>query len=61
MLTSVDRDDIPDGGSGHFAETVKALKVRKLWNCSNLVTVYYETLMRFILTYSNTRNANLRL
>lgn len=27
VLTSVDRDDIPDGGSGHFAETVKALKV----------------------------------
>lgn len=26
VLTSVDRDDIPDGGSGHFAETVKALK-----------------------------------
>lgn len=27
VLTSVDRDDLPDGGSGHFAETVKALKV----------------------------------
>lgn len=27
VLTSVDRDDIPDGGSGHFAETVIALKV----------------------------------
>lgn len=27
VLTSVDRDDIPDGGSGHFAETVKAMKV----------------------------------
>ncbi|XP_047177811.1 lipoyl synthase 1, chloroplastic-like [Vigna umbellata] len=26
VLTSVDRDDIPDGGSGHFARTVKALK-----------------------------------
>ncbi|XP_047974389.1 lipoyl synthase, chloroplastic-like isoform X2 [Salvia hispanica] len=26
VLTSVDRDDIPDGGSGHFAETVKAMK-----------------------------------
>lgn len=30
VLTSVDRDDIPDGGSGHFAETVKALKVKFL-------------------------------
>lgn len=27
VLTSVDRDDIPDGGSGHFAQTVKSLKV----------------------------------
>lgn len=27
VLTSVDRDDLPDGGSGHFAETVKAIKV----------------------------------
>lgn len=27
VLTSVDRDDLPDGGSGHFAETVKTMKV----------------------------------
>ncbi|XP_042211475.1 lipoyl synthase, mitochondrial-like [Homarus americanus] len=26
VLTSVDRDDIPDGGSSHFAETVNELK-----------------------------------
>lgn len=29
VLTSVDRDDIPDGGSGHFAETVQAIKARR--------------------------------
>ncbi|XP_074564622.1 lipoyl synthase 1, chloroplastic-like [Curcuma longa] len=29
VLTSVDRDDLPDGGSGHFAETVKCLKKLK--------------------------------
>ncbi|KAG9439598.1 hypothetical protein H6P81_019763 [Aristolochia fimbriata] len=29
VLTSVDRDDLPDGGSGHFADTVKALKSMK--------------------------------
>ncbi|MCL4125855.1 UNVERIFIED_CONTAM: hypothetical protein GTU68_009827 [Idotea baltica] len=28
VLTSVDRDDIPDGGSSHFAQTVKELKAR---------------------------------
>ncbi|KAI3890650.1 hypothetical protein MKW92_014176 [Papaver armeniacum] len=29
VLTSVDRDDLPDGGSGHFAKTVKAMKKLK--------------------------------
>lgn len=27
VITSVDRDDLPDGGSGHFAETVKQVKI----------------------------------
>jgi lipoyl synthase len=26
VLTSVDRDDLPDGGAAHFAETIRALK-----------------------------------
>ncbi|KAK9682264.1 hypothetical protein RND81_10G061400 [Saponaria officinalis] len=29
VLTSVDRDDLPDGGSSHFAQTVKAMKELK--------------------------------
>ncbi len=29
VLTSVDRDDIPDGGSGHFATTVELIKHKK--------------------------------
>mmetsp|Transcript_13880 Transcript_13880/g.20325 ORF Transcript_13880/g.20325 Transcript_13880/m.20325 type:complete len:433 (-) Transcript_13880:31-1329(-) len=29
VLTSVDRDDIPDGGSGHFAATVELIKHQK--------------------------------
>lgn len=29
VLTSVDRDDLPDGGSEHFAETVRQLKKKK--------------------------------
>jgi lipoyl synthase len=28
VLTSVDRDDLPDGGAGHFARTVRAIKTR---------------------------------
>jgi len=26
VLTSVDRDDLPDGGAGHFAKTIRAIK-----------------------------------
>ena len=29
VITSVDRDDIPDQGSNHFAETVKRIKEKK--------------------------------
>ncbi|KAL8442733.1 hypothetical protein Emed_007188 [Eimeria media] len=29
VLTSVDRDDLPDGGAGHFAETVRRIKELK--------------------------------
>lgn len=29
VLTSVDRDDIPDGGAGHFATTVELMKHKK--------------------------------
>lgn len=29
VLTSVDRDDLPDGGAGHFAQTVGLIKFRK--------------------------------
>lgn len=28
VLTSVDRDDLPDGGAAHFAATIRALKAR---------------------------------
>ena len=28
VLTSVDRDDLPDGGAGHFAQTVREIKAR---------------------------------
>lgn len=28
VVTSVDRDDLPDGGAGHFAQTARAIKER---------------------------------
>ena len=33
VVTSVDRDDVPDRGAGHFAATIRALKA-KLPDCS---------------------------
>lgn len=29
VLTSVDRDDLPDGGAAHFAETIRRIKAKK--------------------------------
>src|SRR3990170_4099822 len=29
VLTSVDRDDLPDGGAGHFARTIREIKARR--------------------------------
>lgn len=28
VITSVDRDDLPDGGAGHFAKTIRAIKAK---------------------------------
>src|SRR3954447_1957261 len=28
VVTSVDRDDLPDGGAGHFAEVIRAIRAR---------------------------------
>src|ERR1700682_4325701 len=28
VVTSVDRDDLPDGGAGHFAAVIRAIRVR---------------------------------
>ena len=28
VVTSVDRDDVPDRGAGHFAATIRALKAK---------------------------------
>jgi lipoyl synthase len=28
VITSVDRDDLPDGGAGHFAQTIRAIRAR---------------------------------
>ena len=47
VLTSVDRDDLPDGGSGHSAQTVLALKVYPLLTSGELVTLCTSTMLNF--------------
>lgn len=41
VLTSVDRDDLPDGGSGHFAQTVKAMKVGGTF-CGIIINHFFQ-------------------
>lgn len=41
VMTSVDRDDLPDGGAAHFTETVQKLKqkyVCQARHCSMLIS-----------------------
>ncbi|HEY7368388.1 MAG TPA: lipoyl synthase, partial [Thermoanaerobaculia bacterium] len=33
VVTSVNRDDLPDGGAGHFADTIRAIR-RRLAGCT---------------------------
>ena len=33
VLTSVNRDDLPDGGAQHYANTVKAIKAKNKKHC----------------------------
>ena len=47
VLTSVDRDDLLDGGSGHSAQTVLALKVYPLLTSGELVTLCTSTMLNF--------------
>ena len=35
VITSVDRDDLPDGGAGHFVKVIKAL-ADETWRLSDL-------------------------
>lgn len=46
VLTSVDRDDLPDGGASHFASTVKELKARKPSLLVECLTPDFQVLAR---------------
>ena len=38
VVTSVDRDDLPDGGARHFAETIRAIRARCLQTTIEVLT-----------------------
>jgi lipoic acid synthetase len=38
VVTSVDRDDLPDGGAAHFAKTIAAIRARCVWTTIEVLT-----------------------
>jgi lipoic acid synthetase len=38
VITSVDRDDLPDGGANHFAQVIRAIRARTPWTTIEVLT-----------------------
>ena len=50
VITSVDRDDLPDGGAGHFAAAVRAIKARSPSTAVEALTPDFQGVMRDVAT-----------
>jgi lipoic acid synthetase len=50
VLTSVDRDDLPDGGAAHFAATVRAIKALRPATAVEALTPDFQGLLRDVET-----------
>ncbi|MCP5472855.1 MAG: lipoyl synthase [Sinobacteraceae bacterium] len=50
VLTSVDRDDLPDGGAAHFAATVRAIKARCPQTAVEALTPDFSGMLRDVET-----------
>lgn len=50
VLTSVNRDDLPDGGAAHFAAAVRAIKVRSPSTAVEALTPDFQGVMRDVET-----------
>ncbi len=50
VLTSVDRDDLPDGGAAHFAATVRAIKSRCPSTAVEALTPDFQGMLRDVET-----------
>jgi lipoyl synthase len=50
VLTSVDRDDLPDGGAGHYAACVRAIKTLKPATAVEALTPDFQGVLRDVET-----------
>jgi lipoic acid synthetase len=50
VLTSVDRDDLPDGGSGHYAAAIRAIKRRNPDTAVEALTPDFQGVMHDVRT-----------
>jgi lipoyl synthase len=50
VLTSVDRDDLPDGGAGHYAACVRAIKTRNPRTAVEALTPDFQGVLRDVET-----------
>src|ERR1700741_4312507 len=50
VLTSVDRDDLPDGGAGHYAACVHAIKQRTPQTAVEALTPDFQGMLRDVAT-----------
>jgi lipoyl synthase len=50
VLTSVDRDDLPDGGAAHFAATVRAIKALRPATAVEALTPDFQGVLRDVET-----------
>ena len=50
VLTSVDRDDLPDGGAKHYADTIRAIKARNPRTAVEALTPDFQGVMRDVQT-----------
>src|SRR4051812_19171971 len=50
VLTSVNRDDLPDGGAAHYAECIRAIKTRSPQTAVEALTPDFQGVMRDVET-----------
>ena len=61
VLTSVDRDDLSDGGSEQFARTVRTLKVKWFMGNLDLWSSYFVRSRKVLMVCCfHLRNSNLK-